>query len=225
MLRTSLSLAPLLLAASFLAASGAHAAGGHHAVDDASVLQGGDCEQETWASHAPRGERLLHAGLNCGVGPIEIGAAADYARGDGESATAWVVEAKWAASVTEGFSVGLDLQPVWVARRAPRLAGARVSALATWTPSPVVALHFNTGRDFVQGDRDLPNGGIAAEWAARPDWTLLLERYRDFETHFVRAGARWAVHERWSLDLSHAHRMAGPLPSYWTLGVTLALDD
>lgn len=214
--------ASLALAGLLLTASSVHPAGGHHGVDDAAILARGDCAVESWASHAPRGERLLHAGLNCGVGPIELGAATDYVRDDGQSAAAWGLEAKWATELAEGFSVGVGLQPAWVAHRRPRFGGTRLAALASWAPAPAVALHLNAGRDFVQGGRDLPHAGIAAEWAPRANWSLLLERYLGAETHFVRAGARWAVDEAWSVDLSHAHRLAGPQPSSWTLGVTFA---
>ena len=205
------------------AAVAAHAAGGHHGVDDAEILPRGECAQETWFSRASGGERLLHAGLNCRVGPFELGGAGEHARSGDESGTAWNLELKWAREIAGGVSVGLDLQPTWLAHRSPRLAGMRVSALATWKAAETLSLHFNAGRSFVRSDRDLPNGGIAAEWAPVARWSFVAERYLENETHFVRAGARWAAGRQWTIDLSYANRLSGPVPSFWTLGVSIGL--
>lgn len=207
------------------AAVAAHAAGGHHGVDDAEILPRGECEQESWVSRARGGERLLHGGVSCRVGPLELGGAGEHLRGTDESGTAWNLEAKWAREIADGVSVGLDLQPTWLAHRSPRFAGTRVSALATWKPTQALSLHFNAGRSFVRGDRDLPNGGIAAEWMPIARWSLVAERYLESETHFVRGGARWAAGRQWTVDLSYAKRLSGPVPSFWTLGLTLDLDD
>lgn len=56
------------------------AAGGHHAIDDAVILQRGACEIESWHARATDGERLLHAGVGCGLGLVEVGLARDYTR-------------------------------------------------------------------------------------------------------------------------------------------------
>jgi hypothetical protein len=205
------------------ACAAAHAAGGHHAVDDATILEPGRCEQESWVSGYRGGGQLLHAGANCGVGPVEFGGAGDYARGDGASATQWNLEFKWARPVADGFALGLDLQPVWAARQHPRYAATRLNALATWNAAEGLDLHFNAGRDWLRGDRELPRGGVAAEWAPIPRWSFVAERYLDTQTHYARAGARFAGGKNWTVDGSYAQRLSGPLPSYWTLGLTIAL--
>jgi hypothetical protein len=205
------------------ATAAAHAAGGHHTVDDADILARGECTQETWFSRARTREQLVHAGAGCRVGPVELGAAGEYLHGVDESATAWNLEVKWAREIANGFSVGLDLQPTWLAHRSPRFAGARFSALATWKPAETLSLHFDAGRSFVRGDRDLPNGGIAAEWAPVARWSFVAERYLENQTHFVRAGMRWAAGRQWTVDLSYAERLSGPVPSFWTLGVNIDL--
>jgi hypothetical protein len=117
------------------------------------------------------------------------------------------------------------VQPLWTAHRRPRQAATRSAALATWSAAPAWTLHANAGRDVLRGERDLANGGVALEWAPAPGWSLVAERYLEAETHFVRAGARWAAGRQWSLDLSHACRIAGPVPSSWTLGLTIGFGE
>lgn len=208
----------LALAATLLAGGAAWAAGGHHAVDDAAILEPGNCKLESWFSRAHGGERLLHAGGGCRVGPVELNAAGEYARADGSSETGSGLQAKWATELAPGFSAGLSLAANWQAHVRPRYQGSTLAALFTWAVGDDLAMHLNLGRDFVQSDRDETRGGVSLEWAARPGWSLVAERYREAGTHFVRAGARWAVTEGWSVDLSRAQRLSGPAASNWTFG-------
>jgi hypothetical protein len=213
----------LLAFAALWACAGAHAAGGHFSVDDASLLEPGHCEEETWASRFDGGAHSLHAGVNCRVGPVEIDGAAETARADGTSATQWNLEVKWARELNEEWSIGADLQPIWAAHQDPHYAGTRFYAIATWHPIANLALNLNAGRDWWQRARDVPRGGVSAEWQATQAWTLVVERYLESETHFLRAGAHWLPGGRWSLDLSRAQRLSGPGSSYWSLGITLPL--
>lgn len=213
------------LALGLVLGGNAIAAGGHHAVDDASILSPATCEQESWFSRAHGGERALHAGAGCRVGPIELGVAGDVARSGGVSETAWTLQAKWATEVADGVSIGLSVQPAWLPRQHPRYAATTFAALATWTPRDDLAFHLNIGRDFVNRGPDSARSGIAAEWAPVPRWWLLAERYVEDRTHFVRAGVRWATGSNWSLDFSRAHRLSGPNPSSWTLGLTIQFGD
>ena len=69
------------LTSSLAAVSSAQAAGGHHAVDDAALLEPGQCQVETWFDHELGGERrLLHVGPGCRVGAVEFGLNFDRAR-------------------------------------------------------------------------------------------------------------------------------------------------
>jgi hypothetical protein len=205
-------------------AAPAFAAGGHHAVDDAAILDAGQCEVESWFGRSRGGEKLLHAGAGCRVGPVELGAAAEYARQPGASQTGWQLQAKWAAELAGNLSVGVSLAPSWAAHARPRYQGATVAALATWKVGDAVALHANLGRDLVHRGDDASRSGVAAEWSPAAAWTLLLERYTEERGHFVRAGARWALRESFSVDLSRAHRLSGAGDSGWTLGVTWLLE-
>jgi hypothetical protein len=202
----------------------AWAAGGHHAVDDAAILDEGQCELEGWLARARGGERLVHGGAGCRIGPVELGVAGEYARLAGASQTGWGLQAKWATELAEGWSAGLSVSPGWQARVRPRYQATTVAALLTWTPLETVALHVNLGRDLVHGGADQNRSGLAAEWTPRDGWTLLAERYAESAGHFVRAGVRWAATETFSVDLSRSHRLSGPGESAWTLGATWLLQ-
>jgi hypothetical protein len=212
------------LGALLLAAGSAWAAGGHHAVDDAEILEPQQCELEGWFSRARGGERGLHAGANCRVGPVELGVASEYARFAGESASAWGLEAKWATEVAPGLSLGAKVGPAWAAHVRPRYQCVSASALATWKARDNVALHANLGRDFVHRGEDQGRYGAAVEWAPAPAWSLMAERYKEEGTHFVRGGVRFLGGEDWSVDLSRSHRLSGPATSAWTLGGTWSFD-
>lgn len=212
---------PHILALSLLLAlSAAHSAGGHHGVDDAAILEPGSCELESWFTRAHGGERLLHAGAGCRIGPVELGLAGEYARPDGGSQASYGLQAKWAREWLPGLSVGWSLSSDWQAHVRPRYQGVNAAALATWAVRDDLAVHLNVGRDFVHRAADQGRSGMALEWTARPGWSLVGERYYEGRTHFVRGGLRWAATDAWSVDLSRAHRLRGPGESSWTLGAT-----
>ncbi|HEY0826125.1 MAG TPA: hypothetical protein VGD76_20225 [Ramlibacter sp.] len=213
-----------LAALALCATGGAGAAGGHHAVDDAAILEAGQCEVEGWFSRARDGERLVHAGANCRVGPVELGAAGEYARLQGSSDTAWGLEAKWAMDIAEGLAIGAKVGPGWAAHVRPRYTGVSASVLASWKPGDTLALHLNAGRDFTHAAADENRYGASLEWTPAPAWSLVGERYKEEGTHFVRAGVRFMGGESWSVDLSRSRRLSGPGVSAWTLGATWAFD-
>jgi hypothetical protein len=215
-----MNLRPWLAAGAFAACGMAHAAGGHHAVDDAAIGEPGDCKVETWFSRASGGDRLLHAGTGCVIGPVELSVAGERARGDGQGATTWSAQAKWATEVAPGFSVGAAAVPAWQPGASPRFQGTTLTALGTWRARDDISLHLNFGRNFVRDGQSGNRGGIAAEWAPAPGWQLLAERFFEQDVHFARVGARWAFTEGWSVDISRAQHLKGDGVSFWTVGAT-----
>jgi hypothetical protein len=201
-------------------AGAAWGAGGHHSLDDAAILEPDTCEAEGWLTRSRGGERLLHAGGACRVGPVELGAWSEYARDAGASETGYGLQVKWATELAPGLSAGLSLSPTWQARARPRLQATTLVALATWAPLEDVALHLNLGRDFVHEGRDEKRAGVSVEWMPREGWSLTAERYAEQMAHFVRAGVRWAATEDWTFDATRSHRLHGPGTSAWTVGVT-----
>ena len=216
----------LLAGAALCGAAPSFAAGGHHSVDDAAVLKQGECEAESWFTRSDDRDRLLHAGLNCGLlGWLELGAASEYARdATNASQTAWGLQAKVAHAVSDSFSIGAVILPAWQARTHPHYAGSTLLALATWSVHETVAVHLNLGMDFVHQGADSNRGGISAEWSPAPAWSLVAERYKEQDTHFARGGVRWLPAEGWQVDHSRAHRVSGPNPSQWTVGLTYSWD-
>ena len=209
-----------ILALLSIGCSAAMAAGGHHGVDDASILEPGVCELETWHTRARGGEKLLHAGAGCRVGPLELGVASEYSRLAGASQSAHALQAKWAQELAPGLSVGISITPVFAAHVRPRYQGSTLAGLLTWAVRDDVALHLNVGRDLVHGAADQNRSGVAAEWTFRDSWSLVGERYYEDKTHFVRGGLRWAISDGWSADVSRAQRLSGPGESNWTLGMS-----
>lgn len=196
------------------------AAGGHHGVDDAAILEPGTCELETWFTRAGAGERLLHGGAGCRMGPVELGVAAERARDPSGQATGYGLQVKWATEVAPGLSAGVAFSAGWQAHVRPRYQGTTVSGLLTWAVRDDVAFHANAGRDLVHGAPDLDRSGVAMEWMPKAGWSLMAERYVESATQFIRAGVRWAATDNFTVDLSRAHSLRGPVPSNWTLGAT-----
>lgn len=199
----------------------AWSAGGHHSLDDAAILEPDTCEAESWLTqHALGGQRLLHAGGACRLGPVEVGAAAEHSRDADARETGYALQVKWATELAPGFSAGLSVSRAWQAHARPRYQATTLAALATWVPREDVAFHLNLGRDFIHADTGQKRAGASVEWFAREDWSFTAERYVEQLSHFVRAGLRWAATEDWTFDVSRAHRLNGPGTSSWTVGVT-----
>lgn len=207
------------LAALALAAGSAFAAGGHHAVDDANLLDPGQCEVETWAARSRGGETLLHAGAGCRVGPVELAAALERARVPGETAHLRSLQLKYAREITPQWRAGIVVAPY---RASPGDRGVSVLLLATWVRDRVAA-HANIGRDFGR-DAATPRAGASVEFAATPQWTAVVERYREQDAHYARLAARYAPSAAWSVDLGRAWALRGPGASQWTLGANFVFD-
>lgn len=202
-------------------ASHAHAAGGHHAVDDAAILDPGQCEVEAWMERERHGARALsHIGPACRVGPVELGLNLDRTRADGARPRAVAgPQLKWAHAWTGTVSVGVLLGAAW-ADRAPRSMGRALVFPVSWQASDALALHLNIGKDFRRGrEPDTLRAGAALEWAARPAWSFVAEAVRDSGARHWRAGARHVLAQGLSIDLSRAQGLDGGPPAWWTLGL------
>lgn len=195
----------------------AQAAGGHHAVDDAAIVEVGQCQLETWADAYRGAHGSWHLGPACRVGAWELGLNIDGVAIPGEPRFhGFAPQAKWVTPVAPGWTAGIVLT-------ASSVDGHYTSfqplVPVTWEASSNVLVHFNVGRDLPRTGRGRTLAGIAAEWAPHPQWSFVAERFNDVFGRAARIGVRWQPDEWFSLDLSHA-RARDARGTWWTLGAT-----
>lgn len=213
------------LTSSLAAVSPAKAAGGHHAVDDATLLEPGQCQVETWFDHELGGARqLLHVGPACRIGAVEFGLNFDRARLDGSrSETIGGAQIKWAREIGNGWSAGVVFGAAGQ-DRSPHYLGSTLVVPVTWQVSETLFAYFNAGRDFRHGQADTSRAGLAVEWTPLSAWSFIAERFREGGANFWRAGARWQATPSINVDLGHARGLNSSTPAWWTLGLTWVFD-
>ena len=189
-------------------------------MDDAAVLDTGQCQVETWSDIKRADARtLLHVGPACRVGPVELGLNADRSRTEGTSQNIAGLQAKWAYALKPGLSAGLLVALTALPGR-PHNTSATVVVPVTWQPWEAIRVHLNLGRDMPEGTSSTAHAGIAVEAAATADWSFVGERFRESSADAWRVGARWAISPKLNWDLSRAQGLGGRAPAWWTLGVT-----
>ena len=203
----------------------AGAAGGHHAVDDAAMLDPGQCQVETWFDRASGNQRtLLHVGPACRVAAIELGLSLDRASLDGSrTETTGSAQIKWAREIGADWNAGVVLG-IAGQSRSPHDLGSTLVVPVTWQVSEKLLTHFNVGRDFRHGHADTTRAGLALEWTPWAAWSFVAERFREGEANFWRTGARWYATPSVNVDLGYARGTNGSTPAWWTLGLTWAFD-
>lgn len=210
----------LLVSAGLLAtAFSVRAAGGHHAVDDAALIEPGQCQVETWADREQGGARsLLHVGPACRVGPVELALNLDRTQLSGTGAVVTAgPQLKWATPLGKGVSVGLVVFASGQ-ERAPHYLGSSVVLPVTWQASETWLVHVNAGRDFRHYAGDDSRAGAAVEWMPSQVLSFVAERFREGRRNFSRAGARWTLDPALSIDLGRARSLQAGVPAWWTLG-------
>ncbi len=225
MLRT-LTLATVVAMAATVAAA-ARAAGGHHAVEDAALLDPGQCQIETWWDRESGGARSLrHVGPGCRVGAVELGLNVDKVRQqDAVTTSITGAQVKWARALGADWSAGAVLG-IAAQDHEPRYLGGAIVVPVTWQVTEALLAHFNIWRDFRRGQPDTGRAGIALEWSPLATATLIAERFKEGGVNFKRAGARWASTPAISIDLSRARGMGmdGGAGAWWTLGLNWVFE-
>lgn len=214
----------LMLACAAIMTS-AHAAGGHHAVDDANMLEEGQCKLEVWTERETGGARaLVHAGPGCRVGPVELDVNIERQKFAGLAGlTSVSPQVKWATSLNEQLSVGLVAGSSFTSQ-SPRYTGSTVYIPLTWHASDALLAHVNWGRDFQRGGPNQARGGLALEWTASAEWSFIVERFFQAGVSSARVGARWALMPGVSLDISRASTLGPSGPTWATVGVNWQFD-
>ncbi|VTU36037.1 hypothetical protein H6CHR_04599 [Variovorax sp. PBL-H6] len=191
-----------------LAATSAQA-GGHFDVDDAGMLDPGQCQYEFWGTRV-RSEHstVWHLGPACRVGPVELGLNIDRISVPGDTVHVlgpqlkWTFfgttpEARWSAAVSMGY---ISQQP----RRGGRDGGQFVVPV-TWRATESLMVHANLGADWATGSgARTGRGGLAGEWALNDTVSLIAERNRASGLWTSRFGARVSITPLISIDLSAA---------------------
>jgi len=210
--------------AGLLTPAHSRAAGGHHAVDDAAILDPGQCQLEAWAEQASD-HRLQHLGQACRASGVEIGWNLDRSVDHAEPiARSMGLQLKWARDLQPGL--GLGLGAVWAAgwqNGSPRFAGQTLLVPLSWSPRDDLVLHLNVGRDFRQDAPDVARQGVALEWHPAAPWQALVEWWRDALGPQRRVGLRYIVDDRVSVDLSRAQALDASRGAWWTLGLNWTL--
>lgn len=199
------------------------AAGGHHAVDDASILDAGQCQVELWSEQAS-GRSLQHVGPACRVSGVELGL--NLERSSLQNAPAMRsggVQVKWAADLQPALAVGFVWSAGWQST-SPHFSGQTLLLPVTWSPREDLDLHVNVGRDLRPHAGDVERLGVALEWKPSAHWQTLVEWWRDAGGAQARAGLRYAFSDRLSVDLSRAESLRSAHKYWWTMGLNWAFD-
>lgn len=198
-------------------------------VDDATILDPGTCQLESWTQR-PQGRNEYWAVPACRVGAWELSAGLGAILPDGGAHyRSRVLQAKtiFHPLQTNGWGVGLTIADQY--RQGNGLAGD-VSVLVPMTVSLLddrVLVHANAG--WLRQHASRSSG---AQWAAGTEWaaaqrlTLTLETYGTARGHgYAQAGlAVAAIPDRLSLDAGVGQRLGrGGLERYATVGMTWAL--
>lgn len=217
-------LASLLgLCAGLSLSAASQAAGGHHAVDDAAILEAGQCQLETWLESAP-GRKLQHLGPACQVLGVELGGSLERSSlGAEPPQRSAALQLKWATEVRPGLSLGAIWSPGW--ELAPtRTASRLLLGLLSWAPHADWALHLNLGRDLHAEAKQARRYGAALEWQASAQMQFLAESWRDALGSQRRLGVRYSFAPQLTLDLSRAQASEPLRPAWWTLGLSWTFE-
>lgn len=199
----------LFASTSFLAAQ-AHAAGGHFDVDDATVLDAGHCQYETWLARAPAARSTLwHLGPACRVGPVEWGLNVDHIETPRERHDSLGPQLKWVADpFIDKLSAGVVVAAAFDVKHGGRPWKTAYVPL-TWWVADKLWVHANAGADWASSGERTRRLGLSGEWAASDKLTFIAERVTYANSWTSRLGARVTVSEAISVDFSAARFSSG----------------
>ncbi|AGU51470.1 hypothetical protein VAPA_1c43950 [Variovorax paradoxus B4] len=196
----------LLVAACLLASAAGARAAGHFDVDDAGLLDAGQCQYEAWWGRTgPEPVTGLHIGPSCRVGPVELGFNIDRLSAQGAHSATAGPQLKWnffGPAADAPLSVALSLGAVFDLTHGGR-AGGQFVLPVTWRPLGSLQIHANLGADWATGTgARTPRGGLAAEWALDDKVSLIAERNRASGVWTSRVGGRFSLTPLVSVDVS-----------------------
>lgn len=204
-------------------------AGGHFDVDDAGMLEPGQCQYEVWAGRigGAQAQRFAHLGPACRFGPIEWGLNVDrLAPAAGRIDVTVGPQLKWTffgqaadAPVSAALSAGAVVDVTQHGR-----TGGQFVVPVSWQAMPALVVHGNLGSDWAtRSGARTGRTGVAGEWALNPGVSLVAERNRAFAQWTTRAGLRFNLTPLIGLDLSVA-RVGPEGARSVTIGLNHAFD-
>lgn len=202
-----------LLSILSLASAAAHA-GAPLATEDADVLGDGDCEVEgSWARDANVADGLHkhhESGVKFGCGlpkRTQVGIAFGRSRAGTDLSDSLGLSGKLALREAPGvgpaISLAWEMSACVQPREARRWESARIALVASQALGRAVRVHANLGVAHALVEHmDTPFWSVAAEWSAREDLGLLVERHGERHAKPTLAiGFRFSPHERLTLGL------------------------
>jgi hypothetical protein len=194
-----------ILPTTWLLVAAAHA-GGHFDVDDAGMLDPGQCQYEVWGGRfGTQPYDSLHLGPACRTGPVELGLNIERDTIPGQRSDFLGPRLKWAflgqgdddrLGAALAFSVGFD------ATHGGRPAG-QFAVPVSWHALDSLWINANLGADWApQSGERTARGGLQANWALDDRASLIAERFRAFGVWSTRAGMRFNVTPMISIDVS-----------------------
>lgn len=194
-----------LAASCLLIGSGAHAAG-HFDVDDASTLDPGQCQYETWWGRTGvEPVTGFHFGPACRVGAVELGLNFDRTSVAGAHSVTGGPQLKWnfyGQAPDAPFSAAVSMGAVFDLKRGGR-AGGQFVVPVTWRPLESLQVHANLGADWASGTgARTSRAGAALEWALNDTVSFIAERNRASNVWTSRVGGRFSLTPLISVDVS-----------------------
>ncbi|MDB5816989.1 MAG: hypothetical protein JWQ11_629 [Rhizobacter sp.] len=200
-----------------------HAVGGQFAVDDAYILDPGQCQIETWTDRqVAAAGRLTHFGPSCRVGPVELGLNIDRSTGAGAGATTFTgAQAKWTLPLTTQLTSAFVTAVAFDATHGGSTTTTVYAPLSFQTGAHVT-LHANLGFDLLQGSPSTQHSGVAIDWTPGRDMVFTIERYRQYGIDSARVGVHYDFTKWLAVQATRTRPMSAGVPGEWTLGLIVA---
>jgi hypothetical protein len=201
----------IAMAGLLLDSGAARGAGGHFDVDDATVLDPGHCQYETWVARSPAASAtVFHLGPGCRAGPVEIGVNFDRLSSN-ESRSSIGPQLKLVADPLIGrLSAGLAWNASFNVTQGGR-PWQSFYAPFTWWAAEKLWVHLNVGADWSPTGERTRRLGVSSEWSANDRLSFIAERITFYGDWTSRIGARFNINDSISIDLSAAR--VGPRAS------------
>ncbi|MFJ2365957.1 hypothetical protein ACIPIN_19995 [Pseudomonas sp. NPDC087697] len=212
--------------------SKANAAGGPYVVDDGAINPPGECNVDLWNKSvrhdASSSDLVLSPACTFKALPmVQLGAAIEYNRDDGESETQLSPQLK--AQLWNREDLGLQLAAAasthFVINRAHSFDGADLTLPLTFTPFQALRLNFNAGwtQAYDNGEQNHRwTWGTGVEYDLIDSLTLVAERFgQQGAQQAWQAGPRLHIGERIDVDIVVGRNLTEDRDQWLTTGVTL----